>query len=297
MSQPRLVVATRPTVLERVLERHGTFGQARFFLQTRGQSIEALQQRHAEQEAAVAAVDAAAPADWRRARVERATFDRFLFQEDDVVVAVGQDGLVANLAKYLHGQPVIGVNPSPDWFDGVLVPHPVAAAGDLLRTVAAGRAAFEERTMVQAELDDGQRLLALNEVFVGHRTHQSARYRIRGGEREERQSSSGLIVATGTGATGWARSIHGARHSRLRLPEPTELQLVYFVREPFPSHATGTSVQEGALAPGAVLQVTSEMDEDGVVFGDGIEQDRLEFAWGTQLAVRCADRALRLVRA
>jgi hypothetical protein len=39
--------------------------------------------------------------------------------------------------------------------------------------------------MVQAELDDGQRLLALNEIFVGHRTHQSARYRLGFGRASE----------------------------------------------------------------------------------------------------------------
>jgi hypothetical protein len=297
VSTPRLVLATRPTAFERVLARHGTLGQARFFLSQRGQSLDDLQRRHLEQEAAVASIDNAAPRDWRRARVGRAEFDRFLFQDDDVVVAVGQDGLVANLAKYLHGQPVIGANPSPDWFDGVLVAHPIAAVPDLVRAAAAGRAACEERTLLAAELDDGQRLLALNEVFVGHGSHQSARYRIRFGEREERQSSSGLIVATGTGASGWARSIHAMRHSQLPLPAPGQRQLLFFVREPFPSRATGTEVQEGLVADAAPLQVTSEMDEGGVLFGDGIETDRLEFAFGTRVQVGCADRVLRLVLA
>jgi len=55
----------------------------------------------------------AIPSDWRRARVDRADLDRFLFEPEDVVVAVGQDGLVANVAKYLTGQPVIGCNPDP----------------------------------------------------------------------------------------------------------------------------------------------------------------------------------------
>jgi hypothetical protein len=297
VSLPRLVLATRPTVYERVIARHGTVGQARFFLERRGQSLDELQRRHAEQEAAVAAIDSAAPRDWRRARVTRAEFDRFLFQADDVVVAVGQDGLVANLAKYLAGQPVIGANPSPDWFDGVLVPHTVAAVPDLVRVAAAGRARCEERTMLVAELDDGQRLLALNEVFVGHASHQSARYRIAVGELAERQSSSGLIVATGTGSTGWARSIHGMRGSRLAMPRPDERRLVYFVREAFPSHATGTSVQEGVLAGTTRLLVSSEMDDGGVLFGDGIEADRLELPYGAQVRVGCAEQALRLVRA
>ena len=76
--------------------------------------------------------------------------------------------------------------------------------------------------MAAARLDDGQELLALNEVFVGHASHQSARYTLALGERAERQSSSGLIVATGTGATGWAASIHRERHSGLALPAPED---------------------------------------------------------------------------
>jgi hypothetical protein len=295
MSLPRLVLATRPTAFERVVARHGTVGQARFFLQQRDQSLDELQRRHEEQEAAVAAIDNAAPRDWRRARVTRAEFDRFLFQDDDVVVAVGQDGLVANLAKYLHGQPVVGANPSPDWFDGVLVPHAIAAVPDLVRTAAAGRARCQERTMLAADVDDGQRLLALNEVFVGHASHQSARYRVTAGERSERQSSSGLVVASGTGATGWARSIHGMRKSQLTLPAPDERRLVWFVREAFPSRVTGIAVQEGTLVAEAQLALTSEMDDSGVLFGDGIEADRVDLPWGARVRIGCADRSLCLV--
>lgn len=296
MSLPRLVLATRPTPFELVLARHGTVGQARFFLTRRGQSLDELWARHRQQEAALTAIDNAAPRDWRRARVRRAEFDRFLFAADDIVVAVGQDGLVANLAKYLAGQPVVGANPSPDWYDGVLVPHPVDAVPDLVRAAAAGRARCEARTMIEAELDDGQRLLALNEVFLGHASHQSARYRIEFDDREERQSSSGVIVASGTGATGWARSIHGMRRSTLPLPGPAERRLAFFVREAFPSRVTGTDIQEGKIAAGESLTLFSEMDEHGVLFGDGIEGDRLELPFGVRVRIGCADRALQLVR-
>src|SRR5262249_10257864 len=141
-------------------------------------------------------------------------------------------------------------------------------------------------TMVEVRLDDGQRLLALNEAFLGHRTHQSARYRIRvGGHGEagagERQSSSGVIVSTGTGATGWARSIHRQRAiAGSLLPEPTEPRLVFFVREAFPSKITGAGLDAGSITRGESLEIVSEMNEDGVIFGDGIETDRLDFSWG-----------------
>lgn len=149
--------------------------------------------------------------------------------------------------------------------------------------------------MAQATLDSGDRLLALNELFIGHRSHQSARYRIMVGEAGEEQSSSGLIVATGTGATGWARSIMEATGLRIALG-PAEPAIAFFVREPFPSIATGTSLRAGRLDHGT-LSLTSRMNEGGVVFADGIEQDRLEFAWGRRLSIGVASRRLRLASA
>ncbi|HVJ16049.1 MAG TPA: hypothetical protein VM686_11490, partial [Polyangiaceae bacterium] len=232
--QPRVVIVTRKTEYELLLERHGTRAQASFFLATRGRTLESVQQVDELQHGAVNEVSGAVPSAWRRARVDRHSLNRFLFEPDDIVVAVGQDGLIANLAKYLDGQRVIGVNPDRKSYDGVLVRHAPAASAKLLLAVERGAARTEDRTMVMAETDDGQRLWALNEIFVGHRTHQSARYRFRAGERSERQSSSGAIVATGTGATGWARSIALSRRSELGLPAPTEGALCYFVREAFP---------------------------------------------------------------
>ena len=269
--------------------------QVRFFLEQRGQSVEEVQRRHQQHRDHHARVLGAVPPDWRRASIQRADLDRFLFEPEDVVVALGQDGLVANVAKYLDGQPVIGLNPQPDVFPGALVAHPPDAAGDLMTDVAAGRARIQHRTMVRARLDDGQSLLALNEIFVGHASHQSARYRIALRGESERHSSSGVIVATGTGATGWAASLHRERRSKLALPGPEHSWLAFFVREPWPSAATGTTLTEGVLADGETLRLTSELGDGGVLFGDGIETDRLQLDWGQRVEIGVAERALALV--
>jgi len=292
---PRVVVVTRGTDYEGLLARHGTRDQARFFLQGRGGSIDDAQARHDLREAALEQVSRAIPTRWRRSRIDRADLPRFVFEPADLVLVVGQDGLVANAAKYLDGQALIGINPDRAANDGVLVRHPPAAAADLLSAAAAGRCRIEARTMVEARLDDGQVLLALNEVFVGHTTHQSARYRLRFSGREERQSSSGLIVSTGTGATGWARSIQRQRRSQVRLPAPDEAVLAFFAREPFPSVGRGTSIEEGVLAEGDPLDVISEMSEGGTLFGDGIEDDRIAFPWGMRASVQIARQRLHLV--
>lgn len=293
---PRAVVVTRPTEYEDLLERHGTRGQAAFFLSTRGLSIDSVEVRHRGFQSALAEVQQAIPVSWRRASVTRADFCRFLFDQKDIVIAVGQDGLVANIAKYLQGQPVLGINPDREHFDGVLVPHAAADTGALLEACGAGSYSSEQRTMVEARLDDGQRILALNEIFVGCRSHQSARYRLLCEGCEERQSSSGLLVSTGTGATGWARSIHRQRRTDVALPAPQDRRLVFFVREAFPSLATGISLTDGELAGDASMSVISEMNSGGVIFGDGIEEDRLIFDWGRRVTLQVSDSKLNLVR-
>jgi hypothetical protein len=284
---PRAVLVERPSEFEELLARHATREQVRFFLERRGLTLQEVETRHAHQRQLHRAVLGPVPADWRTAVVARADLDRFLFEPEDVVLALGQDGLVANVAKYLvDGQPVIGLNPAPEHIAGVLVKHPPNAAADL----AAGRARLEQRTMVEARLDDGQAVTALNEVFVGHASHQSARYTLEVGGETERQSSSGIIVATGTGATGWAASIN--RAVGLELPEPCDSRLAYFVREAWPSIATGTTLTAGIVDH---LMVACELTEGGVVFGDGIEADRVAVDWGQRVEIGPSPTTLRLV--
>jgi NAD kinase len=291
---PRIVFVSRQSEYQLLLARHATREQARFFLEKRGQSLDSLALRHQQFRAALDQVQAAVPPDWRRTLVERDSLDRFLFTPEDIVVAVGQDGLVANLAKYLTGQPVIGINPAPDLYDGVLAQHAANHLPALLKAVHHKACRIERRTMVQASLDSGQTLTALNEIFVGHQSHQSARYRLADGDCAEEQSSSGLIIASGTGTTGWARSIMEASGTHIALGIE-EQALGWFVREPFPSRATGTAMRAGKLNS-RPLEIMSRMNAGGVVFADGIEQDHLDFGWGSRLTISVAQQQLLLVK-
>ena len=290
---PRVVVVHRRTELDGLLDRHGTRGQAEFFLRSRGRTLDSAQVAHDQDGDALQVVSTSIPEGWRRGGVEREDLHRFPFDDGDIVVIVGQDGLVANVAKSLNAQPVIGIDPRPGINPGVLVRHRPDVAEQVMAAASKGQATIERRTMVQATLDDGQTLIALNEIFVGHASHQSARYSLTspGAHNGERQSSSGVIVATGTGATGWCAAERGGQ---LRPPTPTEQSLVWFVREAWPSPATGTTRTDGLLDIQEQLRVIAE-GENLVVFGDGLEADRLQTTWGQEVTIGVAAQHLHLV--
>lgn len=292
---PRIVVVHRDTEQQEITRQAGTWGHAKFQQKSRGVSLQAVEQRSVAVDRALQLVSTAIPSGWRRGSVERGDLDRYLFEPEDVVVVVGPDGLVANAAKYLDGQPVIGVNPDPSAIAGVLVRHPPEQCAALIAAVADGRAGIERRTMVSASAGDGLELTALNEIYLGHPGHQSARYRLTaaGGESET-QSSSGLLVGTGTGTTGWLASVARERGEPFALPGPADPELVWFVREAWPSPTTGATLTGGLLGPRDRLEVLVQ-SEGLTVFGDGIEADHLAPDWGQTVTLRTAERRLVLV--
>jgi hypothetical protein len=234
--------------------------------------------------------------------VDRALVPNFVFGADDIVVALGQDGLVANTMKYLDGQPLIGVNPEPTRWDGLLLPFAASDLPALLGDVAAGRRPTRSVTLAEARLSDGQVLRAANDLFIGPRSHTSALYDIALGERRESQSSSGLIVSTGLGSSAWiksivtgsmgiARAVRGACADFDYQAFAWDAQRLDFaVREPFPSRSSTAELVYGQVTAGQPLTLRSRMPEHGVIFSDGMEADYLQFTAGMEACIGLSDR-------
>ncbi|MBA3938386.1 MAG: sugar kinase [Planctomycetes bacterium] len=300
-SETRIVLVRRRTRLEDLIARYNTASQARFYVEHLGADFSDYQNEHDRYVAAVRAAEEALRDLGRVHPIDRAYLPNYLFGPRDVVVAIGQDGLVANTVKYLDGQPLIGVNPDPERWDGVLLPFSVEDLATVAREVIAGRRRHREITMAKGVLTDGQVLHAVNDLFIGPRSHTSARYRIRLGDHEEAQSSSGVIVSTGLGSTGWYKSLvagAAALNGRGAAPEkpmPWDAEyLVFTVREPFPSRSSAATLVHGRVDR-QPLELVSQMPEHGVVFSDGIEQDFIAFNAGATLTVSVAERRGRLV--
>ncbi len=306
----KIVVITRKTALEELIERFNTREQARFYLEHMGASFEEYQAAHDAYQRALASLQAALPRGVRHQTIERAFLPTFTFGEQDLVVTLGPDGLVVNTAKYLAGQPLLALNPDPARVDGVLVPFRVEQAGPVLSRAVRGTFRLRHVAMARAELNDGQVLYAVNDLFIGQRTHVSARYRLRLAGREEDQSSSGIIVSTGAGSTGWFRSIlTGAAEVTAAFSHSEGVKAIegcyrfdwdadylYFsVREPFASKTSATEMVFGRIEAGQHLEIVSRMPQNGVIFSDGIEADNLEFNSGAIARVGLAEKSVNLV--
>ncbi|MBN8247738.1 MAG: sugar kinase [Verrucomicrobia bacterium] len=306
LTEAKIILVTRPTRVAELRRRFSTKMQAAFYVSRLGQDFSDYENEDGLYTAAVRTAVETLDTLGRVQPVDRSFLPNFVFGPEDVVVVLGQDGLVANTMKYLNGQPVIGVNPEPARWDGQLLPFRVMDLGKVVLEVIQRRRSAKPVTMAQARLNTGETLYAVNDLFVGPRSHTSARYLIEIGGEREAQSSSGVIISTGLGSTGWLKSLltgasvivqsQGTAKGKSR-PPPVKSEfawdsnyLCFTVREPFPTRATGTRLVFGRVTSKSPLVIESQMPEHGVIFSDGIESDFLAFRSGVRATISPADR-------
>ncbi|MBT9508254.1 sugar kinase [Rhodoferax sp.] len=296
----KVVLVTRRTRLEELVVRHNTLAQAKFYVEHLGADFgDYLVENEAYARSLRITVQTLEG--WGRYQMlDRSMLSNFVFSPSDIVVALGQDGLVANTMKYLDGQPLIGLNPEPGRWDGILLPFEPKDLPQVLPEVAQDRRAVKAVTMAQAQMSDGQTLRAVNDLFIGPRSHTSALYELSYGDQSEFQSSSGLIVSTGLGSTAWIKSVvtgsvaiarsmgiigsKGQPFNYEPLPWDTST-LEFAVREPFPSRASQTNLVYGRFGREEPLRIRSRMPDSGVIFSDGIEADYLRFTAGMEATI------------
>lgn len=299
------IIIKNKTRLETLIERFNTKAQAKFYIERSGGIFEEYEREHETFLQSLSDVQRRLALVLKSKIVERSFLPSFLFSNKQVVIVVGQDGLVANAAKYVNEQPIIAVNPDPERYDGVLLPFTPGNFISAVEQVAGGQFRHRSASFAEARLNDGQRLLAFNDLFIGAATHVSARYRISFGKKTEEHSSSGIIVSTHAGSTGWLSSIFNMTHGMNaflqkgaqpgKLPSPAENQLMFAVREPFASKKTQTGIQAGILTGQKSLVLESFMPNNGVIFSDGVESDFLRFNSGSIATIGLAKEKARLV--
>ena len=304
MSIEYAIIVKNKTRLETLIERFNTKAQAKFYIERLGGNFEDYVAEHETFHHSLLSLQTQLSKVIKNKLVERSFVPNYIFTEKNIIIVIGQDGLVANTAKYSKGVPIIAVTPDKERYDGILLPFNSSNFIDAVDKVLNN--SFQQRTIrfAEARLKDSQRLLAFNDIFIGASTHISARYKISFKNKSEEQSSSGLIVSTQAGSTGWLSSVFNMAYGvagmfdknlKLKRPRLRDNDLFFAVREPFQSVRTQIGITTGILSEKNSLTIESLMPSNGVIFSDGIESDFLKFNSGTIATIGLAAETATLV--
>lgn len=294
------IIIKNKTRLESLVERFNTKAQAQFYIESSGGNFREYVDEHEKLYQSFMEVQTKLSKVIKNKVVEKEFVPSYIFSEKNLIIVIGQDGLVANVAKYSKNIPVIAINPDEERYDGILLPFTTQNFLHGVHTVINGNFKVKKMRFAEAVLNDGQKLLAVNDLFIGISSHSSARYKIMLNGKEETHSSSGIIVSTKTGSTGWLSSIFNMAFGilgskNLKYPTMNEEDLYFAVREPFKSIRTQTGICGGRLKKGNKLIIESLMPNNGFIFSDGIEQDFLQFNSGATAEIRLSDEEAVLV--
>ena len=304
MSVEYAIIVKNKTRLEALIERFNTQAQAKFYIERSGGNFQDYVIEHDVFCTAFAQIQQRLSSVIKNKVVDRSFLPNYLFNEKNVIIVIGQDGLVANTAKYSKAVPIVAVNPDPKRYDGVLLPFNQHNFITAVERVLTDQYAYRMMRFAEAKLNDGQRLLAFNDLFIGAASHVSARYKISYRGETEEHSSSGLLVSTKAGATGWLSSVFNMAYGvasmfesmlEPRQPELADDDLLFVVREPFKSLRTQTQLSLGKINGEHSLVIESLMPSNGVIFSDGIETDFLKFNSGMIATIGLAQEQAKLV--
>ncbi|MDX1753736.1 MAG: sugar kinase [Salinimicrobium sediminis] len=298
------IIVKSKTRLESLIERFNTRAQAKFYIERLGGNFEEYEIEDEIFRNSLNSLQTQLSKVIKNKTIDRQYVPSYIFSAKNLIIVIGQDGLVANTAKYSNNLPIIAVNPDTERYDGILLPFNTSNFLQGVENVLTNKYRSKIMSFAEAKLNDGQRLLAFNDLFIGASSHVSARYKLTYKNKTEQHSSSGIIVSTPAGSTGWLSSIFNMAYGvtnmfeknlTLKQPRLRENDLLFAVREPFKSLRTQTEITAGIIRNNT-LTIESFMPNNGIIFSDGIEKDFLNFNSGSIATVGIAKETATIVQ-
>lgn len=298
------IIVKSKTRLETLIERFNTKAQAKFYIERMGGNFEEYEIEDDIFKNSLNSLQTQLSKVIKNKIIDRQFVSSYIFSEKNLIIVIGQDGLVANTAKYSNNLPIVAVNPDTERYDGILLPFNTSNFIEGVENVIDSKYSSKVMRFAEAKLNDGQRLLAFNDLFIGAASHVSARYKITFKDKSEQQSSSGIIISTPAGSTGWLSSIFNMAYGVTNIfeknltpkqPKLRDNDLLFAVREPFKSIRTEVGMTVGVIRKNT-LTIESYMPNNGIIFSDGIEKDFLNFNSGSIATIGIAKETANLVK-
>jgi NAD+ kinase len=207
----------------------------------------------------------------------------------DLVLSVGGDGTLLEVARYVGDLPILGVNSDPSRSTAFFCAADRSSIASCLGALLAGHMHQLLLARLQIALNDVLLpFYALNDILIAHSNPAAmASYILCLDGICENQKSSGIWIATAAGSTAAIRSAGGRV-----LPLQSRTRQ-YLVREPYTSNDRPYQFLQGGIPPDVPIELISRMRR-GRLFLDGPHL-RYPLGLGDTLSVTLAPIPLRLV--
>lgn len=208
-----------------------------------------------------------------------------------LVIILGGDNYFQYVSHFLDTQFVLGVNSDPERSEGVLTAFDDQSFAQVFEKVRNGQFILEEWSRLEVSLN-GQKInsLAISEVYIGSwERFNISKYVLSFKGEEEEQKSSGVLIATGAGSTGWFRSATGGDN----IFPKTAKEARFFVTEIFRGKHHLGKISKGVIKPGEKLEITSLGKHKNVVSIDS--KLNHDFPRGSKVSIEFSDKQLKVI--
>ena len=219
---------------------------------------------------------------------KRERLNKKLFQNRDLVIAVGGDGTFLRASHFIFDKtPILGVNSDTKSKEGFFMPATKKDFNKKFNKIINNNFKIKKLNRLEAYLNN-KRIpeLALNEFYISsQKEYHTARYCFTIMGKREKQKSSGIIISTAAGSYAWMKSAGGKQ-----LPLNSD-KFEYMVREPYCGRISAKcGLVNGILDKDEKIIVEFEL-WDGMLIADSISIEHT-FKAKEKVTVRMSNKPL-----
>ncbi|MBI3394779.1 MAG: NAD+ kinase [Spirochaetia bacterium] len=291
----RAVLAVKRSKWERDLVRYGSRDMVKRLYETQNHNFQRVYDSHKRQESGLERIRTAVP-EWPL--VFREDLDHIDLSGMDCIVSFGGDNHFVFVSHISRDLPVLGINSDPSTSLGALL---YFTTDSFVEKISPGNVKLvaEQWTRIEGRIEyaDGRRTTvgpATSEISIRSSFSDAiSRYVVRAGEGAwEEQKSSGMLLSTGAGSTGWFRNAVPWENYDSAIFAKEEQLFRFVARETGPRRAYAH--RYGTIHHKQVLEMVSEME--GEITVDSHPERTFDFPPGARAEFAISPSNLSVVK-
>jgi len=224
----------------------------------------------------------------------RENFTKDIADKAELIISFGGDNHFQYVSHFVNSNILMGINSDPKSSEGALTYFNADHLEDIITKLKKDNFEVEEWVRLEVKLGN-ETYLATAEVFLGEdRRKMMSRYILELNGKKEEQKSSGLLVVTGAGSTGWYDSSCRYIYENGNPFSKTSDYARFLATETYRGKLNGYKMIEGSLEKEQEIKLYSLADDKGIITIDCNED--YDFSMGKTALIKVSDKPLRVLK-